>query len=105
MIGIETGIEIPKPISEYKFHPHRKWRLDNAWPEYRLAVEIEGSVWTQGRHTRGSGFVKDLEKYNELAKMGWWLLRFTPQQVKNGYAWGQIAEWFDNYNNTVGFKK
>ena len=21
MIGIETGIEIPKPISEYKFHP------------------------------------------------------------------------------------
>ena len=71
---------------ELRFHPTRKWRLDAAHEAMKLAVEVEGAVWTNGRHTRGSGFVKDLEKYNELAIAGWRLIRVTPQQVKAGEA-------------------
>jgi len=71
---------------EYKFHPIRRWRIDYAWPEYMLAVEIEGAIWTQGRHTRGSGFLKDLEKYNTLTLLGWRLLRFSGEWVKHGSA-------------------
>lgn len=69
---------LPVPVAEYRFHPTRKWRFDFAWPDALVALEVEGAVWVQGRHTRGSGFVKDMEKYNTAAGMGWRVLRVTP---------------------------
>lgn len=72
---------VPIPEKEYKFHPSRKWRLDYAWPDTKLAVEIEGAIWINGRHTRGSGFSKDMEKYNTLTLWGWHLLRFEPNKI------------------------
>lgn len=85
---------LPEPVREYKFHPTRKWRIDLAWPEEKLATEIEGGVWTRGRHTRPKGFLGDLQKYNNLTILGWSLLRFTPQQVRTGEALTLIEEWF-----------
>ena len=64
----------------------RKWRCDFAWPDRRLIVEVEGGVYTQGRHTRGSGFTKDLEKYNALTEAGWKVLRFSRREVTSGEA-------------------
>lgn len=75
-----------EPVKEYKFHPTRKWRVDYFFPRLGLAVEVEGAVWCQGRHTRGSGFVKDIEKYNQISIAGYHLMRFTPQQIRNGEA-------------------
>ena len=75
---------LPAPLTEYKFHPTRKWRFDYYWPKEKVALEVEGAVWVQGRHTRGSGFIKDMEKYNEAAAMGIRVLRCTPQQLKKG---------------------
>ncbi len=80
------AIGLPLPETELKFHPTRKWRFDYAWPDRKIACEVEGAVWVQGRHTRGSGFVKDLEKYNTAAEMGWRVVRVTTQDVKNGRA-------------------
>lgn len=78
---------IPPPEIEYKFCPTRKWRFDYAWPlPSKVAVEIEGAVWTHGRHTRGAGFVADMSKYNEAGKLGWRVFRFTPQQLRKGEA-------------------
>lgn len=77
---------LPHPTPEYRFAPPRRWRFDLAWVGRKLAVEIEGAVWRQGRHTRGSGFVADMEKYNAAALQGWLLLRVTPQQVASGEA-------------------
>lgn len=70
-------------ILEHKFHPSRKWRFDLAIPSVKLAVEIEGAVYTNGRHTRGTGFLNDIEKYNEAAMLGWTLLRFTHVKHSN----------------------
>jgi hypothetical protein len=64
-----------KPETEFSFHPTRKWKFDFAFPDIMLALEIEGSVWNNGRHTRGSGFIKDIDKYNEATMMGWKVLR------------------------------
>jgi hypothetical protein len=69
---------LPLPVPEYRFAPPRRWRTDYAWPLAKLALEVEGGVWTNGRHTRGTGFLKDIAKYNELAARGWRLLRTTP---------------------------
>ena len=67
---------------ELRFHPTRRWRFDLAIPDLKIAIEVEGGVWTQGRHTRGSGYIGDLEKYNEAAILGWLVLRFTTDQVR-----------------------
>jgi len=79
----DTGMEA---VYEYRFHPVRKWRFDVAFPERRVALEIEGAVWTRGRHTRGAGFLGDMEKYNTATQMGWRVYRCTWQEVENGQA-------------------
>ena len=58
---------LPEPVREFKFHPTRRWRFDFAWPDHKVAAEVEGGTWTGGRHTRGSGFEKDCHKYNAAA--------------------------------------
>lgn len=72
---------LPEPTREVVFHPERKWRFDYAWPALMIALEVEGAVWIEGRHTRGSGFLKDMEKYNAAAVLGWRVLRCTPDTL------------------------
>lgn len=74
------------PIREYVFHPIRKWRFDFAWPEYRIAVEIEGGIWVKGRHNSPQGFLKDIEKYNMATCLGWQVYRFDSGRVQDGSA-------------------
>lgn len=76
--------------SEYRFHEVRKWRVDFAFEPERLAIEVEGGGWVNGRHNRGAGMQKDIEKYNALTLSGWRLLRFTGQDIKSGHALATI---------------
>ena len=78
--------ELPTPHMEYSFHPTRRWRFDFAWPEYRVAVECEGGIWSQGRHVRGLGFQRDCTKYNEAAILGWIVIRVTRRHIEDGRA-------------------
>ena len=71
---------------EHRFHPTRRWRLDLAWPDLLVACEVEGGTWSGGRHTRGSGFETDCEKYNAAALLGWLVLRVTGKMVRDGRA-------------------
>lgn len=74
---------LPIPTAEYLFCPDRKWRADYCWVDHSLILETEGAVWVQGRHTRGSGFVKDMEKYNMMTVLGFRLIRVpTPDLCK-----------------------
>lgn len=68
-------------VKEFKFHPKRRWRFDYAIPEHRIALEVEGGVWTNGRHTRPQGFLGDIEKYNTATLMGWRVFRTTPDDL------------------------
>ena len=85
-LGEDPNILLPGEYArEFYFHPIRKWRFDFAIGS-KVAVEIEGGIWTQGRHTRGSGFIKDCIKYNTAAAMGWKVFRFPSEMVKDGSA-------------------
>ena len=68
---------LPRPEREHQFFPGRRWRFDFAWPDRLIAAEVEGGIWTHGRHSRGAGFEKDCEKYNSAALVGWRVFRFT----------------------------
>jgi hypothetical protein len=49
--------------------------------ESKTAIEIEGGVWSGGRHTRGGGYIKDAEKYNEAAFAGWAVIRLVGSMI------------------------
>ena len=72
---------IPAPVAEHPFAPPRRWRLDFAWPNELVALEVEGGAWVHGRHVRGTGYMGDMEKYNELAARGWLLVRTVPRSL------------------------
>ena len=82
---------------EFRFHPKRMWRFDFAIPARRFAVEIEGGVFVNGRHSRGKAYEADCEKYAEALILGWLVLRVTTDQVKRGEA----ISWLQQALNVV----
>jgi very-short-patch-repair endonuclease len=77
-------VKIPKPVEEYNFDKSigRKHRFDFAWPEWMVAVEINGNAWSVkggGRH----GNDTDLEKMNLAVAMGWKVYQFSPKMIKD----------------------
>jgi hypothetical protein len=82
---------VKQATREYVFATPRKWRFDFAWPAEMVAVEIEGGIYSQGRHVRPQGFIKDCEKLNAASfpdKHGrsWCVFRFCAEHVHRGDA-------------------
>jgi hypothetical protein len=75
------GTGLPEPEREYQFAPDRKWRLDFAWPDLWLAVEIHGGTRKRGRHNRGGGITADCEKMNAAQLAGWTVLQYTTDHM------------------------
>jgi len=67
------------PLTEYLFAPPRKWRFDYAWPDQKVALEVEGGAYVRGRHVQAVGFFGDMMKYNFAVLLGWRVLRSTPE--------------------------
>lgn len=87
MLAIELRHDNVPPFERhYRFCPGRKWEIDFAWPDFMVAVEVEGGQWVEGRHNRPEGFAKDVEKYNMATFMGWRLYRVTGDMVNSGAA-------------------
>jgi len=80
---------------EFRFAPPRRWRSDwsltNPQTGRKVLVEVEGGVWTGGRHTRGEGYTLDCEKYNAAAERGYYVLRYTPAMLE-GDTFAVIAQ-------------
>ena len=66
---------------EFEFHPKRKWRADFHLVGKKILV-----------HTRGKGYIGDMEKYNAATMMGFQVIRFSTDQVKSGHAIQQIEK-------------
>lgn len=74
---------LPRPVLEHTFHPVRRWRFDFSWPRQRVALEVEGGVFMgpETGHRSIAGMKRDIEKYNEAARYGWFVLRVTPDRL------------------------
>src|SRR6185312_11827645 len=75
---------------EVRFHPERKWRFDFFARPFDLAIEVQGSTFTNGRHTRGLGYENDRRKVNAAAELGIVVLEYTGQMIASGEASAQI---------------
>ena len=78
-----THAGVVAPVLELLFHPTRKWRFDYAWPDAKLALEIDGGGAQGGRHSRIGGMRKDMEKGNAAIEAGWRVLHALPEARTN----------------------
>jgi very-short-patch-repair endonuclease len=63
--------DMPKPVRD---HPFERFRIDLAWPDKMLAVEVDGGQFKPGGGKHGSK--RDYEKINALTMASWRVIRF-----------------------------
>ena len=69
---------LPRSVGQYRVRlPGGAVRLDRAWPEAKLAVELDGAR----HHTSPEDRQADLARDRALAAEGWVILRFTYADV------------------------
>lgn len=81
-------------VREHKFHPKRQWRFDYADVQNKIAVEIDGGAFTQGRHGQGMGMVADREKCNAAIMLGWWVFHYCRRQ--------DMSQFIEDYKQLTG---
>lgn len=86
--GLDAGME-----REHLFHSTRKWRLDFAWPEKKIGLEVHGAIWggKSGGHTSGKGRLRDMEKMNEAKINNWKVIEVASEHIKSG----QAIDWLE----------
>jgi hypothetical protein len=75
----ESGL--PLPFVEFRFHPERLFRFDFCWADKKVALEVEGGIYTRQAHGSISGILRDMEKQNLSASLGFRVLRVTPDNL------------------------
>lgn len=77
---------LPPPLRQYPVknpETNRFWRIDFSWPEWRLAVEIQGGSFVGGRHNSAVGQARDYAKHNHLTANGWRVLYFSTPMLRS----------------------
>lgn len=86
MVQVES-LGLPKPLKQVRLIPGRKFLHDFAWPDAKVAVEINGGTWNpKMAHSGGAGYERDCEKQFLAVLNGWWPLNFTGPMVRDGRA-------------------
>jgi len=94
----------PELKPEHRFDDVRLWRFDFALPAIRVAIELDGGVWTQGRHNRGAGYLEDIEKLNTATMAGWRVVRLGTGQVDIEHV-ELIVSWVNGLTDSVNILK
>ena len=84
----------PELEREFRFEPMRRWRADFAHIASRTLIEIEGGIYSGGRHVRGVAFTSDAIKYNAAEMAGFHVIRLTSDMLNEQYIVGLI-DWLN----------
>lgn len=82
----------PALEKEHYFHPERQWRSDYLHRPTMTLIELEGGAYSNGRHTRGKGFIEDIFKYNAATMLGYRVVRIGTGMATEHYL-RQIITW------------
>jgi very-short-patch-repair endonuclease len=78
VLGVFRHRSLPRSVGQHQVQlPTSRVKLDRAWPEAKLAVELDGAR----HHTSPVDRQRDLARDRELAALGWVVLRFTYADV------------------------
>lgn len=80
-------------VTEYRFHPERKFRLDWAYPGIRMGVELDGMLPSGvASHQTIKGATRDREKDMYALASRWIVARVTTGQVLEGKIFTLLAQ-------------
>ena len=78
VLGVFRHRSLPRGVGQHRVVlPQGAVRLDRAWPDVKLAVELDGAK----HHTSPEDRRRDLARDTALAALGWVVLRFTYADV------------------------
>lgn len=84
--GLETkfrriihAANVPQPVYQHRVHDAQGYvgRLDAAWPERLLAVELDSFTW----HGKRPQWRSDLRRGNRLLALGWRVIHLTAEDL------------------------
>lgn len=67
-----------QPETEYRFSETRNFKLDYAFPEFKLGIEIHGFGWG---HQAQQHLATDCEKIRHAIELGWLIIPFTTRCI------------------------
>lgn len=86
---------------EWRFDISRLWKFDFAWVAPKVAVEVEGGVFSRGAASKGHGggaaYASNCEKYNVAQHQGWAVIRLSPDML----APTAISRWLNVIGDLV----
>lgn len=84
---------LPEGVTQLPLSPRRRFKLDRAWPEQMVAVEVQGGTWmAKSGHNTGSGIENGCYKASLAAALGWRLLPVTKEMIESGDAVRLLAQ-------------
>ena len=90
-------------IYEYKFDSVRKFKFDYANLRLKIAIEMEGGIYTGTGHAKTGRYLKDMEKYNMAQIKGWIVLRYAHGQDKK--IAGDVKKAFEKRKSDINFEE
>ena len=80
VLALLRAAGLPEPVRQYVISNNEAFvaRIDLAYPDLRLAVEVDGYRY----HSSRSAWQADLARQNRLTALGWTILRFTTDDVR-----------------------
>jgi very-short-patch-repair endonuclease len=72
-----TRYRLPRPGAEVVWGDGREYRLDFAYPDIKLVIEVYGYAW----HHSPDQLAHDLARQRRLVSEGWTVLAYTWRQV------------------------
>jgi very-short-patch-repair endonuclease len=81
----------------------REWEFDWCCVEYKLIVEVDGGIYMAGggAHSHPVDIRRNMTKRNDAALAGFFVMCFTPQEVKSRFAIGEV----ERFMATRGWKR
>jgi hypothetical protein len=79
--------------SEWQFAKPRRFRFDLAHLPSKIAIELQGGIFNPNtRHINGAALVKEHEKLNLAAQLGWRVFYISTKTVNDETIYHQIGK-------------
>ena len=82
----QRNLVLPRFAEWHREHRRRgsPMNVDFAWPDARVALEIQGGTWARGNsgHSSGTGIRRDITKAFLAQSSGWLLLQLDSTMLK-----------------------
>jgi very-short-patch-repair endonuclease len=79
--------------TELSLIPKRKFRFDFVNKEAKVAVELNGQIWSKGGHSSGTGLMRDYEKTNLAQALGYVCFQLSNDMINE--------RWLNIIANTI----